>query len=526
MTQKAGRPLLLMILDGWGHNPEKEGNAILAAKTPRMTELMKNYPHTLLHASGKYVGLPEGQMGNSEVGHLNIGAGRVVYQELTRIFKAVDDGELAKNEVLLEAMNRTKGTEKALHLIGLLSDGGVHSHIKHLYALLDMAVEVGVEKIVLHPILDGRDVLPQSAKGYICQLEKKLAQIGKGKIATVSGRYYVMDRDKRWDRVEKAYKAFFNADENVPTAGSALAAVEKSYDNKVLDEFMHPTVIVDEQGQPIAPIKDGDSVICFNFRSDRAREMTKVFIERNFCEFECLIHPRVHYVCLTEYDATFDCPVAFPPQNLENTMGEVLSREGLKQLRIAETEKYAHVTFFFNGGIEEPEDGEDRVLIQSPEVATYNLKPEMSAYEITKTLLRKINEDLYDVIILNYANADMVGHTGFFDATVKSLEAVDDCAGKVVDAILKRKGTVLITADHGNAEKMMDKETESAFTAHSTNKVPFVLVNDQYRNRVLREEGSLSDVAPTLLSLLNVDIPKEMTGKTLLKADFQKESKQ
>lgn len=516
MTEKVSRPLLLMILDGWGYNPEKEGNAILAAQTPQISELMTRYPHTLLNASGKHVGLPEGQMGNSEVGHLNIGAGRVVYQELTRIFKAIDDDELVKNEVLLEAMERTKGTERALHLVGLLSDGGVHSHIKHLYAILDMAIGVGVEKIVIHPILDGRDVLPQSAKGYICQLEKKLAQLGRGKIATVSGRYYAMDRDKRWDRVEKAYKAFINADEEAPTAGSALAAIERSYDNKVLDEFVSPTIIVDEQGDPIAPIKEDDSVILFNFRADRAREITKVFIEANFCEFECLNRPHVHYVCLTEYDATFDCPVAFPPQNLENTLGEVLAQEGLKQLRIAETEKYAHVTFFFNGGIEDPEEGEERVLIPSPEVATYNLKPEMSACEITDTLLQKIKEAQHDVIILNYANADMVGHTGFFEATVKGLEAVDACVGRVVKAILDQKGTILITSDHGNAEKMVDIETHSPFTAHSTNKVPFVIISEQYQEQTLRDNGSLCDIAPTILDILNLDVPKEMTGQTLL----------
>jgi len=516
MTQREGSPLLLMILDGWGHNTQKDGNAILEAKTPKISGLMSRYPHTLLNASGKFVGLPEGQMGNSEVGHLNMGAGRVVYQELTRIFKALDDGELVKNEVLLEAMKRVKGTGKALHFLGLLSDGGVHSHIKHLYALLDMAVQVGVERIYLHPILDGRDVLPQSAKGYICELEKKLEEIGRGKIATVGGRYYAMDRDKRWDRVEKAYKVLIHADEEAPTAGSALAAVESSYDNKVIDEFVNPTVIVDEKGEPVAAIEDGDSVILFNFRADRAREITKSFIEDNFSGFECPNRPRVHYVCLTEYDATFDCPVAFPPQNLENTLGEVLSREGLKQLRIAETEKYAHVTFFFNGGVEEPEDGEDRVLIQSPEVATYNLKPEMSAYQITETLLQILKEEKHDVIILNYANADMVGHTGFFDATVKALEAVDTCVGKAVDAVLEQGGTVLITSDHGNAEKMVDSETHSPLTAHSTNKVPFVLVGDRYKDCILRDEGALCDIAPTLLELLNLNVPKEMTGKSLV----------
>lgn len=516
MTKRPGKPLLLMILDGWGYNPEKEGNAILQAKIPNIKKLMDSYPNTLLKASGNDVGLPQGQMGNSEVGHLNIGAGRVVYQELTRIFKAIDDGNLASNKVLLEAMQRLKGTGKALHLLGLLSDGGVHSHIKHLFALLDMAVQVGVEKIFVHPFLDGRDVLPQSAKEYIYQLEKKLQEIGKGKIATVGGRYYSMDRDKRWDRLEKAYGAFVYADG--PMEGNALAAVEGSYDNKIVDEFINPTVIVDEKGEPIATIQDEDSVIFFNFRADRARELTSAFVEDDFIGFNRLERPKVHFVCLTEYDASLNCPVAFPPQNLENTLGEVLAREGLKQLRIAETEKYAHVTFFFNGGIEEPEDGEDRTLIQSPEVPTYNLKPAMSAYEITDTLLQKIKEDKYDVIILNFANADMVGHTGFFHATTEALEAVDECLGKIVCEVQHRGGTVIITSDHGNAESMIDKESHSPLTAHSTNKVPFVLVDDFYEGRSIREDGALCDIAPTILDILNLKAPKEMTGKSLIEA--------
>jgi 2,3-bisphosphoglycerate-independent phosphoglycerate mutase len=514
MTDVTGRPLLLMILDGWGYSPEKEGNAIQNAKTPRILDLMNRYPQTLLNASGNYVGLPEGQMGNSEVGHLNIGAGRVVYQELTRIFKAIDDGELEKNRVLLEAMQRLKGTGKALHLIGLLSDGGVHSHIRHLFALLDMAVKVGVESVYVHPLLDGRDVLPQSAKGFICELEKKLQEIGIGKIATVGGRYYTMDRDKRWDRVEKAYRVFAQADG--PFAASALAAIERSYDNKIVDEFVVPTVIVDDQGKPLATLQDDDSVIFFNFRADRAREITRAFTEENFAGFARPNRPHLHYVCLTEYDATFDCPVAFPPQNLENTLGKVLAGQGLKQLRIAETEKYAHVTFFFNGGIEEADKGEERLLIPSPEVATYNLQPEMSAYGITDALLPKLQENQYDVIVLNYANADMVGHTGFYDAAVKAVETVDQCLGRVVDQVLGLQGTVLITADHGNAEVMIDKETHSPFTAHTTNQVPFILVNDHYTGRTLREGGALCDIAPTVLDILGLKIPQEMTGKTLI----------
>jgi 2,3-bisphosphoglycerate-independent phosphoglycerate mutase len=514
MARKASKPLLLMILDGWGHNPEKEGNAILSAKTPNIHKYLTTYPTTLLKASGHDVGLPAGQMGNSEVGHLNIGAGRVVYQELTRISKAIEEGELEKNQVLLEAMQRLQGTGKALHFLGLLSDGGVHSHLDHLFALLDMAVKVGVEKIFVHPILDGRDVLPQSAKDYICQLEKKLQEIGVGKIATVGGRYYFMDRDKRWERVEKAYKALVSAD--APMDGSALAAVENSYENKIVDEFVNPTVIVGPTGEPVGTIQDGDSVIFFNFRADRAREITRAFIEDDFSDFARPVRPKVHYVCLTEYDATFTCPVAFPPQNLENTLGEVLAERGLKQLRIAETEKYAHVTFFFNGGIEEPEDGEERILIPSPEVPTYNLKPEMSACEITETLLKKIREAKHDVIVLNFANPDMVGHTGFFEATVKALEAVDECVGRIVDEVQQRNGTVIITADHGNAENMFDLENQSPITAHSTNRVPFILIGEQYRGVTLRENGALCDIAPTMLEILNIAVPKEMTGKSLI----------
>ncbi|AFV03848.1 2,3-bisphosphoglycerate-independent phosphoglycerate mutase [Dehalobacter sp. UNSWDHB] len=514
MSEATGRPLLLMILDGWGCSKEKNGNATLLAKIPNFSRLQESYPHTLLNASGAAVGLPEGQMGNSEVGHLNIGAGRVVYQELTRIFKAMDEGDLVKNEVLREAMTRARDSGKAFHLLGLLSDGGVHSHIRHLFALLDMAVEAGVEKIYIHPVLDGRDVLPQSAKEFIRQLENKLKQLGRGKIATVSGRYYVMDRDKRWDRVEKAYKALVAGEG--PMACNALAAVENAYDKKIVDEFVDPTVITDESGRPVAVIENDDSVLFFNFRADRAREITRAFIEENFEGFIRTNRPRVHYVCLTEYDASFDCPVVFPPQNLENTLGEALAAKGLRQLRIAETEKYAHVTFFFNGGIEEPEDGEDRCLIPSPGVPTYNLQPEMSAYGITEALLSKVREDQYDVIVLNFANADMIGHTGYLLAAVKALEAVDVCIGKIVDAVQAKGGTVLITSDHGNAECMIDQETNSPFTAHTTNKVPFILVNDTYKDRTLREGGSLCDIAPTMLKLLKLDIPAEMTGKSLL----------
>lgn len=511
---QTGKPLILMIIDGWGHNPEREGNAVLSAKLPNLNKLTDTYPNTLLKASGTAVGLPAGQMGNSEVGHLNIGTGRIVYQELTRIFKSIEDGRLFSNQVLLTAMHRLKNTGKALHLMGLLSDGGVHSHIKHLFALLDMAVKEGVENIFVHPILDGRDVLPQSAKGYVIQLENKLRELGKGRIATIGGRYYAMDRDRRWDRVEKAYNVFVSG--QGPMEAHALAAVERSYDTKTVDEFIQPTVLGSE-GKPLATINDGDSVIFFNFRADRARQITRAFVEEEFKGFSRNYRPAVHYVCFTEYDATINCPVAFPPQNLENTLGEVLADNGMKQLRIAETEKYAHVTFFFNGGIEEPNEGEDRLLIPSPKVPTYNMKPEMSAYEVTEALLEKINKEKYDVVILNYANPDMVGHTGEFEAAVKALETVDECAGKIVAEARLRDGTVLITSDHGNSERMFDTATNSPFTAHTTNQVPFILVNEEYKNRKLRQGGFLCDIAPTLLDILGLGIPKEMTGKSLLK---------
>ncbi len=535
------KPLMLMILDGWGCSPERIGNATVWAKTPNFNRLIDDYPHTLLVASGKGVGLPKGQMGNSEVGHLNIGAGRVVYQELTRIFKDIEDEDFYQNGVLLEAMSRVKGTENSLHIMGLLSDGGVHSHIRHLIDLLVMAAREEVERVYIHVFLDGRDVLPQSAKDYICKLITSTEELGKGKIATVMGRYYAMDRDKRWDRIAQAYKAMVYAEGEM--APNALAAVEKSYESKVLDEFVKPTVIVDGNEQPIAKIKDGDSLIFFNFRADRAREITRTFIEEDFKEFERPDRPKVHFVCMTEYDMEFDCPVAYPPQKLDNTLGEVLANNNLRQLRIAETEKYAHVTFFFNGGVEEPNKNEDRLLVPSPKVATYNLKPEMSAKEITDNVLAEIEKNIYDVIILNYANPDMVGHTGYFDATVRAVETVDICLGRVEEAIKKHKGTLLVTADHGNAETMIDqralsdinspttsmvsisfisdKGLYSPMTSHTTNKVPFILVNEAYKGRALRDGAALRDVAPTILELLGIQQPKEMTGKSLLSQDEQ-----
>lgn len=513
------KPLLLMILDGWGYSPVEKGNAIAHASLPNFQSLQAEYPHTLLKASGEAVGLPAGQMGNSEVGHLNIGAGRIVYQELTRIFKAIADGDLAGNTNLRTAMIQAKNSGKALHLMGLLSNGGVHSHIDHLFALLDMAKELGPEKIYIHAFLDGRDVLPQSAKEYLAKLEEKLNAIGTGKIATVSGRYYVMDRDKRWERLEKGYRAL--ADGEGEKAAGAIAAVEKSYDIRVTDEFVIPTVIVDSVGEPVGKIQDGDSVIFFNFRADRAREITRAFVDEEFPGFERPNRPHVHYVCMTEYDVTIPAPVAFPPQNLENTLGEVLAQHALKQLRIAETEKYAHVTFFFNGGVEEPDPGEDRILIPSPKVATYNLQPEMSAPELTRELLKQLRDHNYDVIILNFANADMVGHTGVFDATVQAVEAVDQCLGEIVAEIRSQGGTLLITADHGNAEAKIDQTTGLPLTAHTTNLVPFILVNDHLKNVSLRPDGALCDIAPTMLELIEIPQPGEMKGKSLLESLYK-----
>jgi len=509
------QPLLLMILDGWGHRDAIEGNAIRQANLPNFRRLEETYPHTYLQASGEAVGLPQGQMGNSEVGHLNMGTGRVVYQESTRISKAIKDGTLFMNPVLIEAMDQAHLNNKAFHLVGLLSDGGVHSHITHLFALMQMAKKQGLEEVYIHVILDGRDVLPQSARLYITQLEQQIGNLGIGKIASVSGRYFVMDRDHRYDRLEKSYYALALGEGEY--AASAIAALESSYDMRVTDEFVLPTVIVNMDGKPVGPIYEGDSVLFFNFRADRARQITHAFVDEAVSGFACPIHPRVNFVCMTQYEDTINAPVAFPRQNLGNTLGEVLSQNGLKQLRIAETEKYAHVTYFFNGGIEEPHPGEERILIPSPKVATYNLQPEMSALELTQTLLEQLKKNTYDVIILNFANPDMVGHSGMFKATIKAVETVDQCLGEIVDELQNMNGTLLVTADHGNAEAKVDLVTNLPLTAHSTNTVPFILVNDRFKGQKLREGGALCDVVPTLLELLNIQKPKEMTGKSLLK---------
>jgi len=500
------KPLAIIIMDGFGISSEEKGNAIAKANKPNLERFWKNYPTTTIKASGLAVGLPRGQMGNSEVGHLNLGGGRIVYQDYTRISLAVEEGKLCHNPVLEQAMkNVGKGK---LHLIGLLSDGGVHSHITHLFALLEMAEQMGLERVYVHAVLDGRDVPPRSALTYFKELKEKFSEIGIGKVATVSGRYYTMDRDKRWDRVEKAYRCL--TDGEGLKAETAEKAVEQSYERGENDEFLQPTV-VDSAGL----IEDGDSVIFFNFRPDRAREISRAFVDGDFREFPT--KPiKVHYTCMTRYDATLKAPIAFPAQNLSNTLGEVISRKGLCQLRIAETEKYAHVTYFFNGGKEQPNPGEDRVLIPSPKVATYDLKPEMSAYEVRDEVIRRIDSGKYDLIVLNFANPDMVGHTGIFDAAVKAVETVDGCVGSVVDEIIKVGGAVILTADHGNAEKMLDVTTGQPHTAHTTNPVPLSLIASDKVKRKLRDDGILADVAPTVLQLLGIEQPKEMTGRSLI----------
>ena len=504
------KPVILMILDGFGVGleAEKRGDAIKAAKKPNIDKLFAENPVTKIGASGLDVGLPDGQMGNSEVGHTNIGAGRIVYQELTRITKSIEDGEFFENEALLKAVDNAAQEGKALHIMGLLSNGGVHSHNTHMYAIVELAKKKGVKNVYVHAFLDGRDVPPTSGKDFVEECANKLKEIGLGKIATVMGRYYAMDRDNRWDRVEKAYSAMVYGEGN--KACCPVKAVEESYANDVTDEFVVPTVCEEN-----ATVKPGDSIVFFNFRPDRAREITRTFVDPEFKGFERKngFFP-LTYVCMTQYDASMpNVEVAFKPQSLKNTIGEYISNKGMTQLRIAETEKYAHVTFFFNGGVEQPYEGEDRILVMSPAVATYDLQPEMSAYEVTDKLVAAIKTGKYDMIILNYANCDMVGHTGVFEAAVKAVEAVDECVGKVVTAIREMDGVALITADHGNADKMIDTDG-SPFTAHTTNLVPFCVVGYPCE---LREGGRLADIAPTMLKIMGLPQPAEMTGESIIK---------
>lgn len=507
------KPTVLMILDGYGLNEKTEGNAIAQAKTPVMDSLMKEYPYVKGYASGLAVGLPDGQMGNSEVGHLNMGAGRIVYQELTRITKEINDGDFFKNEALLAGMKNVKDNGSNLHLFGLLSDGGVHSHITHLYGLLEMAKKEGIKNVYVHCFLDGRDTAPSSGKGFVEELEAKMKEIGVGEIASISGRYYAMDRDNRWDRVQKAYDVLTKGEGE--TADSAVAAMDASYAKDVTDEFFVPTAIT-KDGKPVATIKDKDSVIFFNFRPDRAREMTRTFCADDFDGFERGARKNTTFVCFTEYDVTIpNKEVAFKKVELKNTFGQFLAANGKTQARIAETEKYAHVTFFFNGGVEEPNEGEDRILVKSPKVATYDLQPEMSALEVCDKLCTAIKSDKYDVIIINFANPDMVGHTGIMDAAMKAVETVDACVGKAVEALKEVDGQLFICADHGNAEQLVDYETGVPFTAHTTNPVPFILVNADPAY-TLREDGCLADIIPTLIELMGMEQPAEMTGKSLL----------
>lgn len=507
------KPTVLMILDGYGLNDNCKANAVCKGKTPVMDQLMSQCPFVKGNASGLAVGLPDGQMGNSEVGHLNMGAGRIVYQELTRISKEIVDGDFFQNEVLLKAVKSARDNGKALHFMGLLSDGGVHSHNTHLYGLLELAKNEGLKEVYIHCFLDGRDTPPASGKKYVEELQEKIKEIGIGKIATVMGRYYAMDRDNRWDRVEKAYLAMTKGEGDKAAVGSE--GVQASYDKGANDEFVIP-FIVEENEKAIGTIADGDSVIFFNFRPDRAREITRAFVDEKFNGFTRERKLDLNFVCFTEYDVTIqNVEVAFRKVAITNTFGQFLAAHGMTQARIAETEKYAHVTFFFNGGVEEPNTGEDRILVNSPKVATYDLKPEMSAYEVCDNLVKAIKSGKYEVIIINFANPDMVGHTGIEGAAMKAVEAVDECVGKAVDAIKEVNGQMFICADHGNAEQLVDYTTGEPFTAHTINPVPFILVNAD-PTYTLREGGCLADIAPTLIELMEMQQPQEMTGRSLL----------
>lgn len=507
------KPVVLMILDGYGLNDNCDHNAVCEGKTPVLDQLMNQCPFVKGNASGLAVGLPDGQMGNSEVGHLNMGAGRIVYQELTRITKSIEDGDFFEVHEFLQAVENCKKNNSALHMWGLVSDGGVHSHNTHIYGLLKLAKRNGLNKVYVHCFLDGRDTPPASGKGYVEALEAEMKEIGVGKVASVMGRYYAMDRDNRWDRVERAYHALTKGDGK--HAESAVAGIQTSYDAETYDEFVEPFVVT-EDGKPVAVVHDGDSVIFFNFRPDRAREMTRAFCDDEFKGFAREKRLNLTFVCFTDYDETIKNKlVAFKKESIANTFGEFLAKNNMTQARIAETEKYAHVTFFFNGGVEEPNKGEDRILVPSPKVATYDLQPEMSAPIVCDKLVDAIRSGKYDVIIINFANPDMVGHTGIENAAIKAIETVDACVGRTVDAIKEEDGVLFICADHGNAEQLVDYETGEPFTAHTTNPVPFILVNADPAYK-LREGGCLADIAPTLIELLGMEQPGEMTGKTLL----------
>lgn len=508
------KPIVLAILDGWGNNHHDEQvNAIKMAHPKNFLKYIKEYPTTELRADGEFVGLPEGQMGNSEVGHLNIGAGRVVYQLLPLITKEIREGSIINNKPLSEIMTVTKENNKALHIMGLLSDGGVHSHILHMIGLVEMAKKKGLTEVYIHAILDGRDTPPQSADIYLEQMEKALKEIGIGKIASICGRYTAMDRDKNWNRTKEAYDMLTKGIGE--KANSTAEAIKASYEAGINDEFVKPTNIV-ENGKPVALIESGDGIIFANFRPDRARQITRAFVDKDFQGFERVEGLKVNFVCLAQYDATIDAPVAYPPEEINNGFGEVVSKAGLKQIRTAETEKYAHVTFFFNGGKEEPYEGEIRLLTDSPKVATYDLKPEMSAHQVKDKLILELSKGDTDVVILNFANPDMVGHTGNIEAVIKALTVVDECVGEIVDKVLEMDGAVLITADHGNADLMVDPETGAPFTAHTTNPVPLVIISNRFKNIKLRDGGKLADITPTMLDMMGLKKPLEMTGESLI----------
>lgn len=526
------RPLLLIILDGWGYAPPSKANAIALARKPNYDRLLKEYPNTLIHTSGRYVGLPQGQMGNSEVGHLNIGAGRIVYMDITKIDLMIENGELFSNPVLLEAMKNARSGGRQLHFCGLLSDGGVHSHQNHLYALLRMAKQNGVDRTYVHCFMDGRDTLPTNGAGYIQQLQHKMRELGVGKVATVSGRYYAMDRDKKWDRELKAFDAMVAGKAEGGEYIDPVQGMKDSYNRGVTDEFVVPFVCIGPEGKPVATVRDDDSVINFNFRADRARQITRCLTResgltpqggRELPDAEALdvTIPRsrapknLKYVCMTQYDKQFTLPFVVPPDSLKNILANVMADHQLRNLRVAETEKYAHVTYFFNGGVEKPYQGEDRILVPSPKVATYDLKPEMSAKGIAEAVVKAANDSAFDVVIVNFANADMVGHSGKIPPTVQAVETVDACLGEIYNAVRQRGGTMLITADHGNAEQMIDPATGGPHTAHTTNPVPFIVVADNAQKFSLRQDGSLQDISPTVLGMLGFPQPKEMTGKDL-----------
>jgi len=526
------KPLVLIILDGWGYRAETKANAIALARKPTYDRLLREYPNTLIHTSGPFVGLPEGQMGNSEVGHLNIGAGRIVHMDITRIDLMVRNGEFFQHPVLLDAMKHARSGERRLHLFGLVSDGGVHSQQAHLYALLKMAKQNGLERVFVHAFMDGRDTLPTNGAGYLEQLQQKMREYNCGKIATVNGRYYAMDRDRRWERIAKAYNAMVSADAQGGKNADPVQGMKDSYNKGLTDEFVIPFVCTDSRGQALATIRDEDSCLCFNFRADRVRQITRALARNSglnqnggsdlpgAADLDATI-PRdrgpknLHYVCMTRYDKNFSLPVVIPPESMANILANVMSGTNMRNLRVAETEKYAHVTYFFNGGVEPPFPGEERVMVQSPKVATYDLKPEMSAAGIADAVVKATEEGTFDVIIVNFANADMVGHSGKIEPTVKAVEVVDACLGRIESAVRAKGGAMLITADHGNAELMVDPATGGPHTAHTSNPVPFIVVQENAKQFTLKPGGSLRDISPTLLGMLGVDEPNEMTGTDL-----------